>query len=217
MLTRIPETEVMDSSAEAADYDAMDHSAVNRLFVADFLKVWSGPSPILDVGTGTALIPVEFCRQSPEGEIIAVDLAAEMLKLAAQNVAAAGFDTRITVEQTNGRQMAYADGQFPAVMSNSIIHHIPEPAACFKEMVRVASADAVIFIRDLLRPDSLEEIDRLVALYAAGANERQRRLFADSLHASLTLEEVRNIVKALGFDPEQVRQTSDRHWTWVKV
>ena len=34
MLPRVLEPEVMDSAAEAVDYDQMDHSHVNQLFVA---------------------------------------------------------------------------------------------------------------------------------------------------------------------------------------
>ena len=37
MLTRILEPEVMDTAAEARDYNQMDHGDVNRLFVDDFL------------------------------------------------------------------------------------------------------------------------------------------------------------------------------------
>ena len=36
-LVRVLETEAMDSAEEALDYDSMDHSAVNRLFVDDLL------------------------------------------------------------------------------------------------------------------------------------------------------------------------------------
>src|SRR6476620_5625595 len=67
MLPRVLEPEVMDTPEEARDYDAMDHSAVNRVFVADFLAVWDGRGPVLDLGTGTALVPIEFCRQSRSG------------------------------------------------------------------------------------------------------------------------------------------------------
>ena len=75
MLPRVLEPEVMDTPEEAHDYDSMDHATVNRVFVADFVAVWDGGMPILDVGTGTAQIPVELCRQAPAAEVIAVDLA----------------------------------------------------------------------------------------------------------------------------------------------
>ena len=65
MLPRVLETEAMDTPAEAADYDAMDHREVNRAFVIDFLAAGPPPGEILDLGTGTAQIPIELCRRRP--------------------------------------------------------------------------------------------------------------------------------------------------------
>ncbi len=79
MLSRILEVEVMDTPQEAHDYDAMDHALVNRVFVADFRAVWNGANPILDVGTGTAQIPLELCRQGAAAQVVAIDLAEQML------------------------------------------------------------------------------------------------------------------------------------------
>jgi hypothetical protein len=39
-------------------------------------------------------------------------------------------------------------------------------------------------------------------------------MFTDSLHAALTLAEVRQIVTNLGYGADTVKQSSDRHWTW---
>jgi hypothetical protein len=82
-------------------------------------------------------------------------------------------------------------------------------------MVRVVAHHGTLFVRDLLRPRDESRLAMLVELYAAGANAHQQQMFADSLHAALTVEEVREIVGALGFDPAGVRQTTDRHWTWT--
>jgi hypothetical protein len=84
-------------------------------------------------------------------------------------------------------------------------------------MVRVVAPGGTLFVRDLLRPADEAELQRLVGLYAAGANEHQRQMFADSLHAALRLDEVRALVAGLGSDPAGVRQTTDRHWTWAAV
>src|SRR6478752_1435545 len=98
MLPRILEPEVMDTEEEARDYDSMDHTEVNQRFVAEFLSVWDTEIPILDVGTGTAQIPTELCRQCraeppPWGplrweslHVVAIDLADHMLALARANV-----------------------------------------------------------------------------------------------------------------------------------
>lgn len=214
MLPRVLEPELMDTAEEAIGYDTMDHSQVNRVFVSDFLAVWQGQSPIIDVGTGTAQIPIEFCRQSPRGSVIALDAAQHMLNVATKNVEQAGFTDRISLQLVDAKGLPFADGSIPAVMSNSIIHHIPSPLTVFREIARVAAPGATIVVRDLLRPPTMEALQHLVQTYTGDANAHQQRMFAESLHAALTLTEVQEMVASVGFDPLQVTQTTDRHWTW---
>src|SRR6516225_6628369 len=98
MLPRILEPEVMDTREEARDYDAMDHTTVNRVFIADFLAIWDGANPILDVGTGTAQIPIELCHQAAAAQVVAIDMAQEMLRVAEENVRRAGLAARVRLE-----------------------------------------------------------------------------------------------------------------------
>ena len=222
-LARVLEPEVMDTAAEAAAYDAMDHGEVNRRFAADFLAALAeaGLPPdveILDLGTGTAQIPIELCRQSPTLRVLAIDLSAEMLHLAEQNVERAGLAKRIHLELVDAKRLPFADGQFAAVASNSIVHHIPDPLETLKEAVRVLrKPNGLIFLRDLARPLDDARVRQLVAMYAADANEYQRQLFDDSLRAALAISEIRALVTQLGFDSQSVRATTDRHWTWSAV
>jgi ubiquinone/menaquinone biosynthesis C-methylase UbiE len=215
MLPRILEPEVMDTPEEARDYDAMDHAAVNRAFVADFRSAWDGANPILDVGTGTAQIPIELCRQAPTAQVVAIDLSENMLLVGRENVRRAGLEQRVRLQRVDAKGVPFPDATFGAVISNSIVHHIPEPGPVVAEMARVARPGATLFVRDLLRPPDDATLRRLVTTYAGDANDHQRQMFADSLHAALTLDEVRGLVTALGFDPATVRQTTDRHWTWL--
>lgn len=218
MLARRLEPEVMDTPDEARDYDAMDHSAVNRAFVADFLAFRpDAPGDVLDVGTGTAQIPIELCRTAPALSVVAFDAAAHMLAIAAANVTAAGLDDRIRIVAGDAKQIVYPTGTFAAVISNSIVHHIPDPFQAVSEMVRVCQPGGVLFVRDLLRPDDEETLARIVNTHAAGANDHQREMFTASLWAALTLVEMQSLVAQLGFRPGTVTQTSDRHWTWAAV
>jgi ubiquinone/menaquinone biosynthesis C-methylase UbiE len=224
MLSRVLEAEVMDSPQEAADYDSMDHQAVNRAFVDDFLAaaqragvtLAGAENRILDLGTGTAQIPIELGRRVPQARVLAVDLAASMLELARRNVQAAGLCETIALEQTDAKSLPFAAGQFAAVMSNSIVHHIPEPIHTLAEARRVVRSGGLVFFRDLLRPRDDAEVAWLVETYAASANAHQRQLFEDSLRAALSLDEMRELVARLGFDPAGVQQTTDRHWTWAQ-
>lgn len=219
-LARVLEPEVMDSTDEARDYDAMDHGEVNRRFVDDLLTAqghWGVPlnARVLDLGTGTAQIPIELCLQNPLASVVAIDLAESMLQLAAENVERRGLSARIALQRVDAKGLPFADGQFAVVMSNSIVHHIPEPRNALAEAVRVSQKPGgLIFVRDLARPVDDVQVHRLVEMYAAGCNEHQRRLFDASLRAALSVEEIRVLVTSLGFDPAGVQATSDRHWTW---
>ncbi|HUG20888.1 MAG TPA: class I SAM-dependent methyltransferase [Planctomycetaceae bacterium] len=209
----------MDTPEEARDYNEMDHSEVNRAFVRDFLEfcqqVQPGGTPrnLLDVGTGTALIPLEYCRQVPTGSITAIDLAREMLTLAERNVTRAGLSDRISLRLCDSKQLPFADGQFDAVISNSIIHHIPEPIECLRETARVLAPGGLLFVRDLLRPASAEAVEGFVQQYAGEENPHSQQMFRQSLLAALTVDEVRNLLTELQLPSGWVKQTSDRHWT----
>ena len=224
-LERILEPEVMDSPEEASDYDAMDHSEVNRRFVDDLLAALpSAPSPpppgpldILDLGTGTALIPIELCKRLGDCRVMAADAAVSMLELARYNVEVNSLRERIELAHVDAKRLPFPDAMFDVVMSNSIIHHIPEPIHVLREAVRVARPGGVLFFRDLVRPKTDDELNHLVATYTAGANEHQQRMFAESLHAALSVDEIRGLVASLGFPAAGVAQTSDRHWTWTSL
>lgn len=222
MLPRILEPEVMDSAAEALSYDAMDHSQVNRRFVDDLLastlpSMTSRPR-VLDVGTGTALIPVELARRLPDCHIVAADAARAMLDLADRHIRADGLSDRIETLCVDCRQIPVNDGAFDLVISNSIVHHIPQPLEVLRECCRLLSPGGLLFVRDLFRPESAAEIERLVALHAGTADAEQQQLLRQSFHAALTVAEVQERIRPLGITPESVQATSDRHWTlsWIK-
>jgi ubiquinone/menaquinone biosynthesis C-methylase UbiE len=218
-LERILEPEVMDSAEEAADYDAMDHGEVNQRFVDDLLAAISeepeSTLDVLDLGTGTALIPIELCKKFPDCRVMAADAAVSMLELARYNIEVNGMIERIQLAHIDAKKLPFADAMFDVVMSNSIVHHIPEPMHVLREAIRVAKPGGLLFFRDLLRPETDEQLQQLVASYTRGANEHQQRMFADSLHAALSLEEIRRLVASLGFAADGVQQNSDRHWTWT--
>jgi ubiquinone/menaquinone biosynthesis C-methylase UbiE len=214
MLPRVLEVEVMDTEAEARDYDAMDFAEVNRRYVTDFLAAWRPTASVLDVCTGPAHIPIELCRRHPTVEVVAADLADHMLALARRNVETAGLIDRIAVERADAKHLPFPAHHFGAVLCNGSIHHIPHPVVCFSEFHRVCAPGGTIFLRDLLRPEDEDALEHLVKTHAAGANDHQRAMFAASLRASLTVDEVRELVGRLSYPPQSVQQTSDRHWTW---
>jgi ubiquinone/menaquinone biosynthesis C-methylase UbiE len=226
MLTRILEPELMDTAEDAHEYDTMDHSVVNAQFVTDLLQAmvdWSLKRPeetptilqILDLGAGTAQIPIELARRADSVHITAVDAAENMLSLARSNVAAVSQSGHITIALGDAKSLPFEAAAFPVVISNSIVHHIGQPRDVMAEAIRVTEPGGLLFHRDLVRPDDEDELQWLVANYAGDATPYQRRLFANSLRAALTLDEMRNLIAGFGGAPDAVQMTSDRHWTWA--
>jgi ubiquinone/menaquinone biosynthesis C-methylase UbiE len=225
-MKRILEPELMDSPEAAAEYNAMDHAGVNQMFAREFvafaetthtLDLDAVAWEVLDVGTGTALVPIEICKINPVANVLAVDDAVSMLDLAVYNVEAAGMGERIALAKVDAKAMPYEDDSIEMVIANSIHHHLPDPKVCFAEMVRVTEAGGILFARDLVRPADKQTLDALVKQYAGKETSESQRLFADSLRSALTAREVADIVESLGFDRRCVTMTSDRHWTLATV
>lgn len=214
MLLRVLEPEFMDCTEDSESYDEMDHQQVNQCFVDDLVN--SGPieGDVLDLGTGTARIPIALCEQNSDCRVLAVDAAASMLEIARLNIAVSCLEHQIDVRQEDCKGIAMDDDTFDVVISNSLLHHIPDPKSLVAEAIRVARPGGRIFIRDLYRPSDSQTVEKLVNLHASEEPAGNQQLLRQSLHAALTLEEIQDIVSEYGFAKTDVRYTSDRHWTW---
>lgn len=225
-LPRTLEPEFMDDPVDSQLYDAMDHRQVNDRFVTDLLCSWfqqgapftlpveDKPGIVVDLGTGTARIPIELCLRCDNMRVLGVDAATSMLEIAIRNIEAAGLRERVQLLHADVKQLHQLNSSsYSGVISNTLLHHIPEPLLVLREAIRIVRPGGRIFIRDLLRPESATEAQRLTLLHAAGEPPESQQLLNQSLHAALTLSEVRALLETCGLNPADVQQTSDRHWT----
>lgn len=214
MIPRTLEPEWMDDPKEAADYDSMDHDAVNGQFVEDLIAGGEIGEDILDLGTGTAQIPVALCQRLPDIRVMALDAAASMLELAYYNIEMGNVTEQVQLMQGDAKTLEdLEDEMFDCVMSNSLVHHLPDPQPAFNEAYRLTNENGRIFIRDLMRPASEAEVESIVKQYTGEESKDAQQLFRQSLHAALTLEEAKAMAEQAGMSPEHLVATSDRHWT----
>lgn len=214
MLPRTLEPEFSENEEEAWAYDQMDHAAVNQAFVDDLLAGGPVGPDVLDLGTGTARIPVRLCQALPDVRVMALDAATSMLDIARTNIDLGGVLGRVQLEHADAKALdAFADGMFQTVLCNSVVHHLPDPAPLLTAARRLLEPGGRLFFRDLFRPESEAAIEALVTAHAAGEPPESQQLLRQSLHAALSPDEVRRWVTAAGLDPAAVRLTSDRHWT----
>ena len=213
-IPRVLEPEVMMGADEAAEYEEMDFSATDRLFAERAAELAArGVDQIVDIGSGNAKIPLALCSLLQSGtSVCAVEMSAEMLAVAARNRAREGA-RRLRLIAGDAKQLPFADRSVAMVTSNSLIHHIPDPRDVFREIARVTRSGAPVLIRDLFRPDTPAALERLVEEMAAGWSALQRKLFEDSLHAALTVNEVRAMLDECGLADVRVEQISNRHWS----
>ena len=212
-MDRIPEPDTFSPRDEAAEYHAMDHSRVNRQFVDELLKGPTGPL-VVDLGCGPAGIPIELCQRSTDYEVIATDGEVEMLEIAKQEIDIAGCLGQISLTHVAVESMdQFEDGMADTVISNSLLHHLEQPCVGLEVAVRLTRNGGRIFIRDLARPDTEADIERLVETYSGNESENGQQLFRQSLHAALTLNEIQIIARGLGIPEDHVQMSSDRHWT----
>jgi len=209
-MDRILENEVMDSAAEAEEYDAMDHAEPNAAFVERLAEL-GARGRMLDLGTGPGSIPLLVCARIPDCTVLGVDLADSMLAIAEARLLASPFAERVEFRRADVKALPFEDASFDAVFSNTILHHIPEPADMLREARRVLAPGGALLIRDLYRPPSPERAGELVALHAADAGPRQRELFRASLGAALTCAELRILADGCGLAAAEIVLDSDRH------
>jgi len=203
----------MDTWEEAVDYDAMDFVEVNTAFAQRAIELGPLAAKVLDAGTGTARIPILLCQMKPQWRVWGVDLAQNMLQIGCQHIEQTGLQNQILLELVDAKQLPYENGHFEMVISNSLVHHLPDPLPFFLELKRVLQPNGAILIRDLIRPPDQATMNRLVESIGTEYNEHQKKLFRDSLYAALTLDEVDQLISQARLQGVRVYQSSDRHWT----
>jgi tRNA1Val (adenine37-N6)-methyltransferase len=70
--------------------------SLDPLLLADFAGVAEGGS-VIDLGTGSGIIPLIMARRSPFARIVGVELQEEMAALAERNAAMNGLDDRVEI------------------------------------------------------------------------------------------------------------------------
>jgi len=214
MIKRVPEPEeLMDEAEQALAYAEADFSASNELFMDLFTnqcpKAFSGTA--IDLGCGPADIPIRFAQAYPGCKLDALDGAQAMLDLAATAIEDKQLNGQITLHCKYLPALDLANKHYNAVLSNSLLHHLNDPADLWRTIVHCARPGASILVMDVLRPQDETSVNELVSIYAEDAPEVLRTDFRNSLFAAYTLEEVMQQLENAGLGHLEVSQVSDRH------
>ncbi|MCA9629016.1 MAG: methyltransferase domain-containing protein [Myxococcales bacterium] len=211
-MQRVVEPELMDEAEQALAYAQADFSEPNSAFADLVAETLSHPAlRVVDLGCGPADIPVRLALKFAGWKIDAVDGAEAMLAHGRRLVDRHGLGSRVSLTRALLPDLPLASHAYDLVISNSLLHHLHQPRVMWQSVRKLGRPGARVIVMDLLRPASLTDAQRLVALYAGDAPEVLRRDFEASLRAAFTLDEVREQLARAGLADFEVRASSDRH------
>jgi len=120
----------------------------------------AGPvsGPVLDVGTGTGLLALEFARRGLR--VISVDVSAEEQRVAALNAEHQGVASRIGFVRADAGRLGFRDAAFGCAAMMDILHHLDDAAPIMAETVRVVRPGGTIVVAELTR-EGLAVVDRV--------------------------------------------------------
>ncbi len=216
------EEQLMDQYEQAKAYAEADFEEVNESFVQNFRRYFSGEDihgPVLDLGCGPADISVRFARAFPETEVFAVDGSGWMLHFAEKLLE--------KQEEALRRRVHLVKALIPSetlplqrasvIISNSLLHHLPEPMALWQTVSRYSGPGTLVFVMDLMRPESPERAWQIVETYSPNEPDILKRDFFNSLCAAFTPEEVKEQLKKAALDLN-VDVLTDRHLlVWGRI
>lgn len=212
-MNRMLEPELMDDPLQAQAYAAADFSAENQGFVDRFREYFPefSQGQVFDLGCGPGDIPVRLARALPACRITGIDASRPMIVLAEAAIGQAGLSDRVAVRCERFQDLAGAS-QAEAVISNSLLHHLPNPLQFWHKLRMLAKPGSPVLIMDLLRPESPEEAQAIVDRYAAGATDLLRRDFYNSLLAAFTEDEIGSQLAQMNLTRLLIDVPDDRHW-----
>jgi ubiquinone/menaquinone biosynthesis C-methylase UbiE len=108
------------------------------------------PKRILDLGCGAGMSTLPLAEAWPEAEIFGVDLAAPMLRYAHGRSEALGVPVHYS--QQNAAHTNFADGSFDLVLSNLLLHEIPQKLTrqVIAECARLLNPGGVMVHNDMV-------------------------------------------------------------------
>ena len=211
-MQRTLEPEIMDKEENVLAYAKADFSSVNQKFVADLIKKYPDIKIILDLGCGPADIPIRLAQALPKAHITAIDASKKMISSAKDAIAKAKLNNHITLIQAYLPGLPFKSKTFDAIISNSILHHLPNPVVLWEEIKKLGQREAAIFVMDLLRPPSKEKAKEIVEQYSGNEHPVLKEDFYNSLLAACTLDEIKDQLQKAHLSNLNAEIISDRHW-----
>ena len=228
-MNRICEPELMLEPIQARAYAEADFNGSDRAFTAHILTLLATPAAtqakrppprIVDLGCGPGNISFRLASALPEALLLGIDGAAAMLEAARARQALEPrrwpglrfLQARLPLapEALAGLSTPFRP-PYDLLVSNSLLHHLHDPAVLWGAIQTLAAPGALVVVRDLRRPMTETALRGLMRRHAARSPAVLRRDFSHSLRAAFRPREVADQLTAAGLSHFTVTELGDRY------
>ncbi|MDH3925333.1 MAG: class I SAM-dependent methyltransferase, partial [Xanthomonadales bacterium] len=136
-MKRIPEPELMDSEAQTIAYAEADFEEANSLFTQRFLDRFTDLDPagkMADLGCGPGDIAIRMASALPGWRVTGIDAGENMLRRAQERLHRESLDQRVDFRLAYLPDPSLPKNSFDAVISNSLLHHLPDPQVLWQSI-----------------------------------------------------------------------------------
>lgn len=202
----------MVDEEQARAYSSADFSSAHDSFVAHVQRTCGRlRGVVVDLGCGPGDVTVRLAHANPDATFVGFDGSPAMLALGRERVDREGLADRIRLARVHLPDPDAIGTGFDAVVSNSLLHHLADPATLWRSVVSAGRPGAPFAVMDLHRPASRAALDDLVARHTVGAPPVLVHDFRASLEAAYTADEIRDQLAATDLRSGTVDVVSDRH------
>jgi ubiquinone/menaquinone biosynthesis C-methylase UbiE len=121
-----------------------------------------GNETVLDVGAGSGFFSIPVAQKLKTGSVVCLDLSPEMLARLQKKVERLGLTDRVRIAQSEASSSGLPGESVDVVISNAVLHELPNPKAVLKEIARVLKPGGSVMIKDFNK-DSLQ--GKIVSLF----------------------------------------------------
>jgi ubiquinone/menaquinone biosynthesis C-methylase UbiE len=121
---------------------------VSKSFISMAKKWGITEGRVLDVGTGTGLLALEFAKSIPGVKVTGLDLSDTVLELAREKLQKSDTPLKVSFEKGDAEDIPLEDDTFDLVVSSNTLHLIKNPIRMFDEIHRVLKPEGRFIVSD---------------------------------------------------------------------
>ena len=124
---------------------------VSKSFVSVARKWGVTSGKVLDVGTGTGSLAIEFAKGIPGVEVVGLDLSDVILELARDKAQKSEVPSKVSFKKGDAEDMPLEDNTYDLVISSNTLHLVENPVKMFDEIHRILKPQSGFILSDFRR------------------------------------------------------------------